>query len=122
MPHAPSAFPTVRADSTTAASSRDVWPDTWGSLRSVNHIAEPAGQTWMEAQPHLSYATGLTSNTVWQKLAHKVVEPAKRVSACLGRTAPRVHATCSQAGTWSRLRRVVIKVEWPHQASTRAVS
>lgn len=46
-----------------------------------------------------------------QQLAHEVVEQAKRAYACWGRKATRFHSTRYQAGTWSRSRRVVIKVE-----------
>ena len=46
-----------------------------------------------------------------QKLAQEVVEQAKRAYACWGRKATRFHSTRYQAGTWSRSRRVVIKVE-----------
>jgi hypothetical protein len=66
---------------------------------------------WIEAQPQLSYVIGLTSNAVLQKLAQEVVEQAKRAYACWGRKATRFHSTRDQAGTWSRSRRVVIKVE-----------
>src|SRR5262249_40937343 len=45
------------------------------------------------------------------KLAHEVLEQAKRASAGWGRKATRFHSTRYQAGTWSRSRRVVIKVE-----------
>jgi hypothetical protein len=65
---------------------------------------------WIEAQPHLSSVTGLTSNAGLQPLAHEVVEQAKRASARWGRKAPRFHSTRSQAGTWARSRRVVIQV------------
>ena len=53
----------------------------------------------------------MTSNGVLQKLAHAVVEQAKRASGRDGGKVTRFHATRSQAGTWSRSRRVVLKVE-----------
>jgi hypothetical protein len=40
-----------------------------------------------------------------------VVEQAKRAYACSGHKVTRFHSTRYQAGTWSRARRVVIKVE-----------
>jgi Transposase DDE domain group 1 len=90
---------------------RHAWPDTWVILRGDSHFAYPEVMAWIEAQPHLSYVIGLTSNAVLQKLAHEVVEQAKRAYACWGRKATRFHSTRYQAGTWSRSRRVVIKVE-----------
>src|SRR4029450_952451 len=90
---------------------RHAWPDTWVILRGDSHFAYPEVMAWIEAQPQLSYVIGLTSNAVLQKLAHEVIEQAKRAYACWGRKATRFHSTRYQAGTWSRSRRVVIKVE-----------
>jgi len=64
----------------------------------------------------------LTSNGVLQKLAHAVVEQAKRAYGRDGGKVTRFHSTRSQAGTWSRSRRVVIKVEVSEQGvNTRFV-
>ena len=90
---------------------RHAWPDTWFIFRGDSHFAYPEVMAWIEAQAHLSSITGLTSNAVVQKLAHEVSEQATRASARWGRKATRCHSTRSQAGTWSRSRRVVIKVE-----------
>ena len=57
---------------------RHAWPDTWVIFRGHSHLAYPEVMAWIEAQPHLSYVTGLTSNAVLQKLAHEVIEQAKR--------------------------------------------
>jgi hypothetical protein len=101
---------------------RHAWPDTWFIFRGDSHLASPEVMAWIEAQPHLSSVTGLTSNTVLQELAQEVVEQAKRASARWGRKATRFHSTRSQAGTWSRSRRVVIKVEVSEQGvNTRFV-
>jgi len=54
--------------------------------------------------------TGWTSNAVVKELAREVVEQAKRASGRDGGKITRFHSTCDQAGTWSRARRVVIKV------------
>ena len=89
---------------------RHAWPDTWFILRGDSHFAYPEVMAWIEAQPQLSYVTGLTSNTVLQELAQEVVEQAKRAYARWGRKATRFHSTRYQAGTWSHSRRVVIKV------------
>src|SRR3989454_944835 len=101
---------------------RHAWPDTWCIFRGDSHFASPEVMAWIEAQPHLSYVTGLTSNAVLQRLAHEVIEQAKRAYACWGRKATRFHSTRYQAGTWSRSRRVVIKVEVSDQGvNTRFV-
>src|SRR5712691_3417039 len=101
---------------------RHAWPDTWCIFRGDRHFASPEVMAWIEAQAHLSSVTGLTSNTVLQKLAHEVIAQAKRAYARWGRKAPRFHATRSQAGPWSRSRRGVIKVEVSDQGvNTRFV-
>jgi hypothetical protein len=101
---------------------RHAWPDTLVIFRGDSHFAYPEVMAWIEAQPHLSYVTGLTSNAVLQKLAHEVVEQTKRAYARWGRKATRFHSTRDQAGTWSCSRRVVIKVEVSEQGvNTRFV-
>ena len=77
---------------------------------------------WIEAQANLAYVTGLTSNSVLKRLAHPVVEQAQRAYARDGGKVTRFHSTAYQAGTWSRPRRVVIKVEVSQQGvNTRFV-
>src|SRR5262249_42225391 len=70
---------------------------------------------WIEEQPDLHYVTGLTGNAVLKELAREVVEQAKRAYAHSGHKVTRFHSTRYQAGTWSRSRRVVIKVEVSEQ-------
>jgi hypothetical protein len=53
----------------------------------------------------------LTSNAVLKQRAQEVVEQAQRAYARDGVKVTRFHTTRYQAGTWSRPRRVVIKVE-----------
>jgi Transposase DDE domain group 1 len=53
----------------------------------------------------------LTCNAVLKKLAHEVVEQAQRAYERDGVNVTRFHSTRYQAGTWSRPRHGVIKVE-----------
>jgi hypothetical protein len=94
---------------------RHAWPDTWCICRGDSHFASPEVMAGIEAPAHLSSITGLTSNAVLQTLAHEVIAQAKRADARWGRKATRLHSTRSQAGPWSRSRRVVIKVEVSEQ-------
>jgi hypothetical protein len=80
-------------------------------LRGDSHLAYPEVRQWVEAQPGLRSVTGVTSNAVLQDLARAVVEQATRAYARWGRKVTRFHSTRDQAQTWSRLRRVVLKVE-----------
>src|SRR5438105_4110639 len=101
---------------------RPAWPPTLLILRGDSHFASPEVMPWSEEQPDLSYVTGLTSKRVLTELAREVVEQAKRAYARWGRKATRFHSTRYQAGTWSRSRRVVIKVEVSEQGvNTRFV-
>ena len=101
---------------------RQVWPHTLLIVRGDSHFAYPEVMQWIEAQPSMGYVTGLTSNAVLQALAREVVEQATRAYALRGHKVTRFHSTRYQAGTWSRPRRVVIKVEVSEQGiNTRFV-
>jgi len=101
---------------------RQAWPDTVMIVRGDSHCAYPEVMQWIEAQANLSYVTGLTSNAVLKQLAHEVVAQAKRAYERDGGKITRFHSTRYQAATWSRSRRVVIKVEVSEQGvNTRFV-
>ncbi len=101
---------------------RQAWPQTLLIVRGDSHFAYPEVMQWIEAQPELSYVTGLTSNNVLKELARQVAEQAKRAYERDGGKITRFHSTRYQAGTWSRSRRVVIKVEVSDQGvNTRFV-
>ncbi len=90
---------------------RHAWPDTLLIYRGDAHFAYPEVMQWIEAQPQMHHVTGLTSNQVLKALAKDVVEQATRAYTYRGVKVTRFHSTSYQAGTWSRTRRVVIKVE-----------
>jgi hypothetical protein len=101
---------------------RHAWPETLLIVRGDSHFAYPEVMHWIDEQLELSSVTGLTSNAVVQALAWEVVEQAKRAYAYSGHKGTRFHSTRYQAGTWSRSRRVVIKVEVSDQGvNTRFV-
>src|SRR5215813_9303068 len=101
---------------------RHAWPDTLLIFRGDSHFAYPEVMQWIEEQPELHYVTGLTGNAVLKELAREVVEQAKRAYTHSGHKVTRFHSTRYQAGTWSRSRRVVIKVEVSDQGvNTRFV-
>jgi len=101
---------------------RQAWPDTLVICRGDSHFTYPEVMQWIDDQADLSYVTGLTSNAVLKELAREVVEQAKRAYERDGGKVTRFHSTRYQAGTWSRWRRVVIKVEVSDQGvNTRFV-
>ena len=90
---------------------RHAWPDTLLLLRGDRPFASPEVRQWLAAQAHLHSVTGLTRKAVLQQLAHEGVAQAKRAYERAGGKVTRLHSTRYQAQTWSRPRRVVIKVE-----------
>lgn len=90
---------------------RQAWPETLMVFRGDSHFAYPEVMQWIETQAHLHYVTGLTCNAVLKRLAQDVVEQAKRAYERDGAKVTRFHSTRYRANTWSRPRRVVIKVE-----------
>ena len=101
---------------------RQAWPATLLIFRGDSHFTYPEVMQWIDDQANLSYVTGLTSNAVLKELAREVVEQAKRAYERDGGKVNRFHSTRYQAGTWSRWRRVVIKVEVSDQGvNTRFV-
>jgi hypothetical protein len=101
---------------------RQAWPHPLLIFRGDSHFASPEVMQWIEEQPDLSYVTGLTSHRVLTELAREVVEQAQRAYERDGGKITRFHSIRYQAGTWSRSRRVVIKVEVSDQGvNTRFV-
>lgn len=101
---------------------RQAWPTTLLIFRGDSHFAYPEVMQWIDEQANLCYVTGLTSNAVLKALAQDVVEQAQRAYARDRSKVTRFHSTRYQAGTWSRSRRVVIKVEVSDQGvNTRFV-
>jgi hypothetical protein len=90
---------------------RQAWPAPLVILRGDSHCAYPEVMEWIAAQPGLGSVTGLPSNAVVKELAREGVEQAKRAYTGWGRKGTRFHSTRYQAQTWSRWRRVGIKVE-----------
>ena len=90
---------------------RQAWPPTLRILRGESPLASPEVRPGSAEQPDRSSVTGLTSHRVLTALARESVAPAKRADERAGGKSTRCHATRSQAGPWSRSRRVVIKGE-----------
>ena len=97
---------------------RRAWPKTLILFRGDSHFAYPAVMDYIEQAPDMGYVTGLQTNSVLKRLAADVVEEARRLYRYRQSLRPehpvkvtRFHAVRYRAGTWSRYRRVVIKVE-----------
>jgi hypothetical protein len=57
---------------------RQAWPETLLIFRGDSHFAYPEVMQWIDAQPGLSYVTGLPSNAILKELAREVVAQAQR--------------------------------------------
>ena len=101
---------------------RHAWPHTLLIFRGDSHFAYPEVMQWIEEQPDLSYVTGLTSNAVLTGAGSGGGRAGQTGLCVSGGKVTRFHSTRYQAGTWSRSRRVVIKVEVSDQGvNTRFV-
>lgn len=91
---------------------RRAWPETQIVYRGDAHFTKPEVMEYLDEVPGAMYVSGLHTNTVLACLAEPVVEEARRRFAESGRRkVVRFHSVRYKAGSWSRYRRVVIKVE-----------
>ncbi len=108
---------------------RRAWSKTLILFRGDSHFAYPAVMDYLEKASNMGYVTGLQTNAVLKRLAADVVEEARRLYRYRKAMVPeqavkvtRFHSVRYRAGTWSRYRRVVIKVEVTEQGiNTRFV-
>lgn len=97
---------------------RQRWPETRIVYRGDSHFTKPEVMDYLDAAPSAMYVSGLMPNAVLHRLAEPVVEEAvRRFSAGVGRERGdcakvlRFHTVRYKAGSWSRYRRVIVKVE-----------
>jgi hypothetical protein len=90
---------------------REAWPNTMILVRGDSHFAYPEVMEWIEAQPHVTYLTGLTGNARLKAVVQPIVELAQRSYRLYGDDLKRFYTFSYQADTWSKARRVVAKIE-----------
>lgn len=91
---------------------RQSWPETQMVYRGDSDFTKPEVMEYLEAQPHVMHVSGLRANAVLHRLAAPVVEQAeRRYAGGEGKKVMRFHSIRYKAGSWSRYRRVVVKVE-----------
>lgn len=91
---------------------RHRWPKTRIVYRGDAHFTKPEVMDYLDDAPFAMYVSGLMPNAVLQRLAEPVVEEAtRRFERGDQRKVLRFHSVRYKAGSWSRYRRVVIKVE-----------
>jgi len=90
---------------------RAAWPNTMILVRGDSHFAYPEVMTWIEAQPHICYLTGLSGNARLKAAVQPIVELARQTYRLYGDDLTRFCSFSYQADSWNVARRVVAKIE-----------
>ncbi len=90
---------------------RAAWPKTLIVFRGDSHFAYPEVMDWIEEQENVHHITGLTSNSRLKKESKSLEERAKQIYETHGQKITLYHSFYYQADSWSKSRRVVVKVE-----------
>lgn len=90
---------------------RKHWKHTIIVFRGDCHFTAPDVMHWIEDQENTYFVTGLTSNAVLQKNAEFTLQSAKHLFAVSQQNVTLFHSFFSQAKTWHKPQRVVVKIE-----------
>jgi len=90
---------------------RAVWPKTLIIFRGDAHFAYPEVMEWIDRQENVMFIIGLSGNSRLLKQAESVIIEAQNKYKETKQDVCRFHSIYYQAGSWSRMRRVVVKVE-----------
>lgn len=87
------------------------WPNTIIIFRGDAHFAYPEIMEWIDKQDNVMFVIGLTGNAILHKMAELLISRANRLYEYTKRKVTLFHSVYYKAETWSRYRRVIIKVE-----------
>jgi hypothetical protein len=90
---------------------REHWPNTIMVFRGDCHFTSPEVMEWIDDQHNVKFVSGLTSNAVLKRLTQSIVERAFCLYKHCQRKVVLFHSVRYKAKSWSKYRRVVIKVE-----------
>ena len=90
---------------------RKRWPNTKIIFRGDSHFTSPQVMQWIDAQKHLFFVTGLTTNSILLKQAEITVQSAQKLFAEHKQKVVLFHSMYYQAKTWHKAQRVIVKVE-----------
>lgn len=96
---------------------RKSWPDTLIILRGDSHFCSQSFMDWTETEEKVGFITGLTGNSVLNKLCQTTIESAEREFKGGGKPVKRYHSFFYKAGSWKHPQRVVVKVEVSHKGT-----
>jgi hypothetical protein len=87
------------------------WPNTLIVFRGDSHFAYPEVMDWIDTRENMRFVTGLTGNKRLQKESRELEARAIKMYERYARDIRLFHSFSYQAGSWSKPRRVVVKVE-----------
>ncbi|MCH8246802.1 MAG: IS1380 family transposase [Bacteroidetes bacterium] len=91
---------------------RKEWPRAIIVFRGDSHFTKPEVMDFMESESNCMHVSGLRANAVLKRLAARVVEKTERLyERGNGKKVERFHSLRYKAGSWSRYRRVIVKVD-----------
>jgi hypothetical protein len=90
---------------------RKTWKHTNIIVRGDSHFCCKELMDWAYTQENVHFISGLTGNSVLNKLAEITINSAKREYAQYGKAVKRYHSFEYQAGSWEHSQRVIVKVE-----------
>lgn len=90
---------------------RHRWKSTNIVVRGDSHFCCKELMDWAHGQENVHFISGLTGNSVLNKLAEITIQSAQREYEQHGKAVRRYHSFEYQAGSWKHPQRVVVKVE-----------
>lgn len=90
---------------------RKQWPDTLLIYRGDSHFTYPETMHWIDEQENMMFVTGLSSNSRLQEEIKSLEQTAVRMYEESGKDVTRFHSFYYKAESWSKLRRVIVKIE-----------
>ena len=91
---------------------REEWPQAIIVFRGDSHFTKPEVMDFMESEPNCMHVSGLRANAVLKRLVAQVIEETERLyERGSGKKVERFHSLRYKAGSWSRYRRVIVKVD-----------
>ncbi len=90
---------------------RTAWPNTLIIFRGDSHFSNPEVHEWIDQQENVMFVTGLAGNSRLHKQAQPVINEAQKRYKDSKENVCRYHTLYYKAGSWSKMRRVVVKVE-----------
>ncbi len=91
---------------------RKEWPETIIVFRGDSNFSKPEVMDFIESEPNCMHVTGLRTNEVLKRLAAPFIEETERLfKRGDGSKVERFYSLRYRAGSWSRERRVIVKVD-----------